>query len=267
MAKSHHWTLDGIELFELIAEDGLDLDSEQSILDPSEVELGETIHGVMECVDRIRPARIVFDSLSELRLLSQNSLRYRRQILALKHYFSTRACTVIMLDDRSSDPGDIQLHSIAHGVIVLEQSAQDYGSERRRLRVVKMRGVKYRGGYHDFVIETGGVAVFPRLIANEHHTDFLGELVLDGLARARHDDRRRAAARDQHPAQRSVGRGQDDDRDPLWPDGDRARREGGLFPVRRRRRHLHGPRRGDGHGPQAALRSGQLACRKSTRPN
>ena len=181
VAKSHHWTLDGIELFELIAEDGLDLESEQSILDPSEVELGETIQGVMECVDRIRPTRVVFDSLSELRLLSQNSLRYRRQILALKHYFSTRACTVIMLDDRSSDPGDIQLHSIAHGVIVLEQSAQDYGSERRRLRVVKMRGVKYRGGYHDFVIETGGVAVFPRLVANEHHTDFLGELVSTGL--------------------------------------------------------------------------------------
>ena len=183
VARSHGWDLDDIELFELIAEDGLDLASEQSILDPSEVELGETIRGVMECVDRIRPVRIVFDSLSELRLLSQHSLRYRRQILALKHYFSTRSCTVIMLDDRSSDPGDIQLHSIAHGVIVLEQSAQDYGSERRRLRVVKMRGVKYRGGYHDFVIETGGVAVFPRLVANEHHTDFLGELVSTGIAR------------------------------------------------------------------------------------
>jgi circadian clock protein KaiC len=183
VARSHGWSLEGIELFELIAEDGLDLASEQSILEPSEVELGETIRGVMECVDRIRPARIVFDSLSELRLLSQHSLRYRRQILALKHYFSTRACTVVMLDDRSSDPGDIQLHSIAHGVIVLEQSAQDYGSERRRLRVVKMRGVKYRGGYHDFVIETGGVAVFPRLVANEHHSDFLGELVSTGIDR------------------------------------------------------------------------------------
>jgi circadian clock protein KaiC len=183
VAKSHKWSLDGVELFELINEEGLDLDSEQSILEPSEVELGETIRGVMECVDRIRPSRIVFDSLSELRLLSQHSLRYRRQILALKHYFSTRACTVLMLDDRSADPGDIQLHSIAHGVIVLEQSAQDYGAERRRLRVVKMRGVKYRGGYHDFVIETGGVAVFPRLVAAEHHRDFLGELVSTGIER------------------------------------------------------------------------------------
>ncbi|MES2904264.1 MAG: ATPase domain-containing protein [Pseudomonadota bacterium] len=182
VAKSHDWSLDGIELFELVNEDGLDPDSEQSILDPSEVELGETINGVRERVDALRPARVVFDSLSEMRLLAQNSLRYRRQILALKQYFSTRNCTVLMLDDRSSDPGDLQLHSIAHGVITLEQAAQDYGAERRRLRVVKMRGVKYRGGFHDFAIETGGVSVFPRLIAAEHHSEFTGELVSTGIA-------------------------------------------------------------------------------------
>lgn len=183
VARSHDWSLDGIEIFELVSEDGLDLDSEQSILEPSEVELGETIKGVMECVDRFRPSRIVFDSLSELRLLAQSSLRYRRQILALKQYFSTRQCTVLMLDDRSSDPNDLQLHSIAHGVITLEQAAGDYGSERRRLRVVKMRGVKYRGGFHDFEIETGGVSVFPRLIAAEHHRPFTGALVSTGVAR------------------------------------------------------------------------------------
>jgi circadian clock protein KaiC len=181
VAKSHNWSLDDIDLFELVNEDGLDPDSEQSILEPSEVELGETINGVRERVDALRPRRVVFDSLSEMRLLAQNSLRYRRQILALKQYFSTRDCTVLMLDDRSSDPGDLQLHSIAHGVITLEQAAQDYGSERRRLRVVKMRGVKYRGGFHDFAIETGGVAVFPRLIAAEHHSDFTGELVSTGI--------------------------------------------------------------------------------------
>ena len=181
VAKSHNWTLDGIELFELVNEEGLDPDSEQSILEPSEVELGETIQGVIECVDRLRPSRVVFDSLSEMRLLAQNSLRYRRQILALKQYFSTRNCTVLMLDDRSSDPGDLQLHSIAHGVITLEQAAQEYGSERRRLRVVKMRGVKYRGGFHDFAIETGGVAVFPRLIAAEHHREFDERLVSTGI--------------------------------------------------------------------------------------
>jgi circadian clock protein KaiC len=182
VARSHNWSLDDIELFELVSEDGLDPESEQSILEPSEVELGETIEGVIECVDRLRPSRVVFDSLSEMRLLAQNSLRYRRQILALKQYFSTRHCTVLMLDDRSSDPGDLQLHSIAHGVITLEQAAQDYGSERRRLRVIKMRGVKYRGGYHDFVIETGGVSVFPRLIAAEHHRAFTGKLVSTGMA-------------------------------------------------------------------------------------
>lgn len=181
VGRSHGWTLDGIELFELVSEDGLHPESEQSILDPSEVELGETIAGVMECVDRLRPARVVFDSLSEMRLLAQDSLRYRRQILALKQYFSTRHCTVLLLDDRSSDPGDLQLHSIAHGVITLEQAAQEYGSERRRLRVVKMRGVKYRGGFHDFAIETGGVSVFPRLVANEHHAEFSAELVSTGI--------------------------------------------------------------------------------------
>jgi circadian clock protein KaiC len=181
VANSHGWKLDGIELFELVNQEDLDPNSEQSILEPSEVELGETIQGVIDCVDRLRPTRVVFDSLSEMRLLAQNSLRYRRQILALKQYFSTRFCTVLMLDDRSSDPGDLQLHSIAHGVITLEQAAQEYGSERRRLRVVKMRGVKYRGGFHDFAIETGGVAVFPRLIAAEHHGSFGDELVSTGL--------------------------------------------------------------------------------------
>lgn len=181
VGRSHGWTLDRIELFELVSEDGLHPESEQSILDPSEVELGETIAGVMECVDRLRPMRVVFDSLSEMRLLAQNSLRYRRQILALKQYFSTRQCTVLLLDDRSSDPGDLQLHSIAHGVITLEQAALEYGSERRRLRVIKMRGVKYRGGFHDFAIETGGVAVFPRLVAAEHHAEFTDDLVSTGI--------------------------------------------------------------------------------------
>jgi circadian clock protein KaiC len=180
VARSHLWNLDDIELFELVSEQGLDPESEQSILEPSEVELGETIEGVMACVDRLRPQRVAFDSLSELRLLAQNSLRYRRQILALKQYFSTRECTVLMLDDRTADPNDLQLHSVVHGVITLEQTAQDYGVARRRLRVVKMRGVKYRSGYHDFVIETGGVSVFPRLVAAEHHRAFTGDRVSTG---------------------------------------------------------------------------------------
>ena len=171
-AATHGWSLDGIELYELVNEMGLDPDSEQSILHPSEIELGETVREVIARVEALKPERVVFDSLSELRLLAQNPLRYRRQILALKQFFAKRACTVLMLDDRTSETGDLQLHSIAHGVVSLEQAPREFGSERRRLRIVKMRGIKYRGGYHDFLLETGGILAFPRLIAAEHHTPF-----------------------------------------------------------------------------------------------
>jgi circadian clock protein KaiC len=172
IADSHGWSIDDLSLFQLVNDAGLDPDSEQSILHPSEVELGETTRSIMREVDRISPARVVFDSLSEMRLLAQNPLRYRRQILAIKNYFSTRKCTVILLDDRTAEPGDQQLHSIAHGVITLEQIAQEFGKERRRLNVVKMRGIKFRGGYHDFILDTGGLTVFPRLIAAEHGREF-----------------------------------------------------------------------------------------------
>jgi len=172
VAATHGWSLDKLTLFELVSETGLDPDSEQTILHPSDLELGETTREVMKQVDDLRPSRVVFDSLSEMRLLGQNPLRYRRQILALKQFFSSKHCTVLMLDDRTSDPSDLQLHSIAHGVISLEQSPRDYGTERRRIRIVKMRGLKYRGGYHDFNLDYGGLSVFPRLIAAEHHSDF-----------------------------------------------------------------------------------------------
>jgi circadian clock protein KaiC len=172
VAASHGWSLDALSLFELVNEMGFDPDSEQSILHPSEMELGETTKSVMHEVDSLAPVRIVFDSLSEMRLLAQNPLRYRRQILALKHYFASRRCTVLLLDDKTSEPGDQQLHSIAHGVISLEQIAQEFGAERRRLRVIKMRGMKFRGGFHDFVLDTGGIQVFPRLVAAEHHRNF-----------------------------------------------------------------------------------------------
>jgi circadian clock protein KaiC len=172
VAATHGWSLDKISLFELVNESGLDPDSEQTILHPSEVELGETTREVMKQVDALRPSRVVFDSLSEMRLLAQSPLRYRRQILALKQFFSSRKCTVLMLDDRTSDPNDLQLHSIAHGVISLEQSPRDFGAERRRVRIVKMRGLKFRGGYHDFILDKGGLSVFPRVVASEHHQEF-----------------------------------------------------------------------------------------------
>ena len=168
VAKTHGWSLDALALFEMVPADGLGEDSEQTLLHPSEVELGETIRSVMDKVDEIRPARVVLDSLSELRLLAQNPVRYRRQILALKHFFSTRECTVLFLDDKSAIGSDLQLHSIAHGVIALDQTLSGFGAQRRRLHVVKMRGVRYRGGYHDFEIERGGLRVYPRLIASEH---------------------------------------------------------------------------------------------------
>ena len=172
IAQSHGWSIEDIALFQLINENGMDPDSEQSILHPSEIELGETTRSIMRAVDEAQPMRVVLDSLSELRLLAQNPLRYRRQILAIKNYFSTRQCTVLLLDDKTSEAGDLRLHSIAHGVVTLEQMAQEFGKERRRLNVVKMRGLKFRGGYHDFILDTGGLKVFPRLVAAEHGRDF-----------------------------------------------------------------------------------------------
>jgi len=182
VAASHGWSLDGLEVFELLSDEGLSPDAEQSILHPSEVELGETTRGVMEAVERLKPQRVVFDSLSEMRLLAQNPLRYRRQVLALKSFFSSRGCTVLMLDDRSGDRDDLQLHSIAHGVIALEQALGHYGAERRSLRVLKMRGISFRGGVHDFALLTGGLSVFPRLVAAEHGARFDAEMVSTGNA-------------------------------------------------------------------------------------
>ena len=160
VVSRHGWSLDGIDVFELVPpEASLDPDQELTLFHPAEMELSETTKNILDRVTEISPKRVVFDSLSEMRLLSQNSLRYRRQILALKNFFAGRRCTVMLLDDLSSSDHDLQLHSIANGVITLEQLSLEYGAERRRLRVVKMRAMKYRGGYHDFTIETGGLAI------------------------------------------------------------------------------------------------------------
>ena len=167
VAASHGWDLGDMPIHELsvLENGGLSPDDQYTFFHPSEVELAETTKAVLAEVDRVMPTRIVFDSLSEMRLLAREPLRYRRQILGLKQFFAGRLCTVVLLDDRTSNEGDIQLRSLAHGVITLEQLSPEYGSERRRLRAVKVRGVHFRGGFHDFVIETGGVKVFPRLVA------------------------------------------------------------------------------------------------------
>ncbi len=183
VAKRHGWSLDGIEVFELVPpEVTLDPEQELTVFHPAEVELSETIKLVFDKIRVTNPSRVVFDSLSELRLLAQSHLRYRRQVLALKHFISSRSCTLIVLDDLSSRDHDIQLHSIAHGVVLLEQLAIEYGAERRRLRVVKMRGIAFRGGYHDFTIKRGGLEIYPRLVAAEHHLAFDTGFVPSGSA-------------------------------------------------------------------------------------
>lgn len=172
-AASHGWDLSGVEVFELAPpENLLDEDQQQSLLYSSDLELGETTKRIFGAFERVRPHRVVLDSLSEIRLLAQGSLRYRRQILSLKHYFAKAGATVLMLDDLTTDLNDKTVHSIAHGVVRLEEFAPDYGSERRRLRVIKYRGRRFRGGFHDLAITRGGVRVFPRLVSAEHKKRF-----------------------------------------------------------------------------------------------
>jgi len=183
VAESHGWSLDGITIRELIAsEDSLSTDEQYTMFHPSEVELSETTKTILADVERVKPARVVFDSLSELRLLAGNPLRYRRQILALKQFFSGRKCTVLLLDDMTSTNHDLQVQSIAHGAVRLEQLYPEYGAERRRLIVLKFRGVQFRGGYHDYVIKRGGIQVYPRLIASEHRRVVGEEKLGSGIA-------------------------------------------------------------------------------------
>ena len=183
-AMSHGWSLgDAIHVFELVPPESLlDEEHQQSLLYSSDLELGETTKAIFAAIDRTKPVRIVLDSLSEIRLLAQSSLRYRRQILALKHYFAKTGATVLLLDDMTTDVNDKTVHSIAHGVIRLEELTPAYGAERRRLRVVKYRGQRFRGGFHDFSIVEGGVQVFPRLVSSEHKAGFTRDVLTSGIA-------------------------------------------------------------------------------------
>src|SRR6201991_4357509 len=181
-AASHGWALDGIEIFELLPPESLlDSEQQQSLLYSSDLELGETTKQIFEAVERTKPRRVVLDSLSEIRLLAQSSLRYRRQILAIKHYFAQFNTTVMMLDDLTAELADKTVHSVAHGVLRLEELAPSYGAERRRARIIKYRGVKFRGGYHDVTITTGGLNVFPRLVASEYRSSFTRATMSSGI--------------------------------------------------------------------------------------
>ncbi|MDQ1469146.1 MAG: circadian clock protein KaiC [Bryobacterales bacterium] len=185
VARSHGWSLEGISVYEYAATDGnLRPEDQYSAFHPSDIEFQDTTQTILRTVDDTQPRRIVIDSLSEIRLLAGDSLRYRRQVLALKHYFTSRNCTVLLLDDRTSGRNDQQLQSIAHGVLSLEKVMREFGRTRRRLEVEKMRGSTYRQGYHDYNIETGGMVVFPRLVPAEHEgtfTDGYIESVSPGL--------------------------------------------------------------------------------------
>jgi len=183
-ARSHGWEIgEGIEILELIPpESVLDPDQHQSLLYSSDLELGEATQRMFEAIERLKPHRVVIDSLSEIRLLAQSSLRYRRQILALKHYFARHQSTVALLDDMTAETMDRAVHSIAHSVIHLDQLAPAYGGERRRLRIVKCRGQSFRGGYHDFVIKHGGITVFPRLIAADFRSEQTPSVLTSGVA-------------------------------------------------------------------------------------
>ncbi len=182
VAESHGWDLEGIEIVELSAIALQLADEGQSTLfHPSEVELTEITRVILDEVDRVKPARLVLDSLSEIRLLAGNPLRYRRQLLGLKQHFADKSCTVVLLDDRTELSGDLEAQSIAHGVILLQHLAPEYGGERRRLRVIKIRGVAFRGGYHDYLIRRGGLEVFPRLVAAENRESLADGQLTSGV--------------------------------------------------------------------------------------
>ena len=182
VARSHGWSLDGVEIFALATSDGSPSDDQYTLYHPAEVELGVTVKGMLEAVTRLKPTRLVLDSLSELKLLARDALRYRRQILALKEFFAGQACTVVLLDDLSAGGGDLQLQSLAHGVVVLEMLPFAYGRARRRLRIAKFRGVAAVEGFHDFTIRRGGVTVFPRIEAPESKRPAVDGSVQSGLA-------------------------------------------------------------------------------------
>ena len=174
-AQSHGWEIgDTIDIFEIVPP--------ESLLYSSDLELGETTKHIFDAVERTKAQRVVVDSLSEIRLLAQDSLRYRRQILALKHYFARQGATVLLLDDLTADTLDKTVHSVAAGVIRLEEMSPDYGAERRRARVIKYRAQSFRGGYHDFVIRRGGAHLFPRLVAAEHRRDFKRGRIGSGIS-------------------------------------------------------------------------------------
>jgi circadian clock protein KaiC len=183
VVRSHGWSTESLRIFEMVpADEDLRPEAQYTVFHPSEVELADTVTAILQEVDATRPQRVVFDSLSELRMLARDPLKYRRQILALKRHFAGRNCTVLLLDDRTAEgEHDLQLQSIAHGVVMMQSLERDFGIKRRRVEVRKLRGSSFREGFHDYTIQTGGISIYPRLIAAEHKPGFQRRSVSSGL--------------------------------------------------------------------------------------
>lgn len=182
-ALSHGWDIAKLPIAEFVpAEVQMAPEEQYTMFHPSEVELSDTIQRLTRLIDEVKPNRIVIDSLSELRLLASDTMRYRRQLLALKQYFVGRDTTVLLLDDRTADGSDMQLQSIAHGVLRLEKMQRSYGTIRRQIEIVKLRATPFREGFHDYTIKTGGMEIYPRLVAAEHSAQFEGERISSGLS-------------------------------------------------------------------------------------
>jgi circadian clock protein KaiC len=183
VAASHGWSLEGVDIHEVIpGEELLSGDESYTVFHPSEIELSEAMRGFLAVIERLQPTRVVVDSLAELRLLAGSALRYRRHVLALKRFFSDRHCTALVIDDRSSHEGDQHVQSIAHGLIVMQQEEREHGADRRKLRIAKYRATAYRGGFHDFVIRKGGLHVFQRLEVDDHLFPTAARQLKSGIA-------------------------------------------------------------------------------------
>jgi circadian clock protein KaiC len=183
VARSHGWSLDKISVLDLSAVENLLRPEAQTVFHPSEVELTKVSQLLLDEVRKAQPARVAFDSLSEFRLMAETALRYRRQLLTLKQQFAKFKSTVLLLDDKMTNEGvsDPHVLSLTHGVIEMEQLSPDYGASRRRMRISKLRAVKFQEGFHDYLIATGGLSVFPRMIAAEHRAQFRPGSVSSGI--------------------------------------------------------------------------------------
>jgi circadian clock protein KaiC len=181
-AQSHGWALNGVKVVQFIPDEAtLRGDDAYTVFHPYEVELETTIRKLIEAIEAANATRVVLDSLSELRLLASEPVKYRRQLLALKHYFAGRGVTTLLLDDRTGGKDDVHLWSIAHGVIRFQKNPRSFGINRRQMEILKIRGSAFREGLHDYTIHTGGVCIFPRLVAAEHPADFEEEVLPGGL--------------------------------------------------------------------------------------